>query len=327
MIPKPVFRPPFNMTRASHVVLGVADLARSRAFYVDTIGFVVTAEEPNRLYLRGLEEACHHSLVLEAASHATCRRVGMRVLTDEDLDGAKAYFEAAGLQARWTEVEHQGRTLHTADPAGVPLEICATMETRPRQILVASAFHGGCPQRLDHFQVLTPQVTESLHFYTAMGFRLSEYIAMDGVEEPTAVFLQRKGNPHDIVFARGEGPRLHHAAFVVPETYHLMFVCDQLAENGFGGNVEFGPNRHFAPGFARFVYLRDPDGHRIELFTTHYQTIDSEDEPVRWNVSQLGRGWGARPPESWFSQATAFSGVAMREGSDAPAFGQHLKPR
>ena len=160
-----------------------------------------------------------------------------------------------------------------------------------------------------------------------MGFRLSEYIAMDGVEEPTAVFLQRKGNPHDIVFARGEGPRLHHTAFVVPETYHLMFVCDQLAENGFGSSVEFGPNRHFAPGFARFVYLRDPDGHRIELFTTHYQTIDSEDEPVRWNVSQLGKGWGARPPESWFAQATAFSGVAMREGSDAPAFGQHLKPR
>jgi catechol 2,3-dioxygenase len=325
-IPKPVFKPPFNMTRASHVVLRVRDLARSYAFYVDTLGFVVTERQPERLYLRGLEEACHHSLVLEAASGPGCTRIGMRVLTHEDLDGAKAWFESKGLPAHWAEVEHQRRTLHATDPVGVPLEICANMDTRPRQILAATAFRGACPQRLDHFQIVTPQVREALDFYTGMGFRLSEYIAMDGSDEPTAVFLQRKGNPHDIVFARGSGPRLHHAAFVVPETYHLMFVCDQLAENGFGKSVEFGPCRHFAPGFARFVYLRDPDGHRIEFFTTHYQTIDSEDEPVRWDASQLGMGWGARPPESWLSEASSFTDVALRPEPVDATFGKLLKP-
>ncbi len=306
-IPKPVFRPSFNMTRASHVVLRVRDLAKSHAFYVDTLGFVVTERQPDRLYLRGLEEACHHSLVLEQATEPGCARVGMRVLTDDDLDGARIYFESNGQLAQWVEVEHQRRTLHTTDTAGVPLELCANMGTRPRQILAASAFRGACPQRLDHFQIMTPQIREALEFYMGMGFRLSEYIAVDDSDDLTAVFLQRKGNPHDIVFARGAGPRLHHTAFVVPETYHLMFACDALAENGFGSSVEFGPNRHFAPGFARFVYLRDPDGHRIELFTTHYQTIDSEDEPVRWNVSQLRGGWGGRPPESWLSEATSFT--------------------
>ena len=72
-------RAPFNFTRASHVVLQVKDLALSRAFYVDTLGFVVSDETANTIYLRGLEEACHHSLVLEKADQASCRFVGLKV--------------------------------------------------------------------------------------------------------------------------------------------------------------------------------------------------------------------------------------------------------
>ena len=67
-LPKTVFRPGFAITRASHVVFEVSDLARSRAFYVDTLGFVVSDEDSNTLYLRGPEEGCHHSLVLKSAT-------------------------------------------------------------------------------------------------------------------------------------------------------------------------------------------------------------------------------------------------------------------
>ena len=37
-LPRPVFRPPFNVTRASHVVLTVADLQASRRFYEEVVG-------------------------------------------------------------------------------------------------------------------------------------------------------------------------------------------------------------------------------------------------------------------------------------------------
>ena len=57
--------------------------------------------------------------------------------------------------------------------------------------------------------------------------------------------------------------------------------------------------------------MRDPDGHRIELFTSHYLTLDVEDEPARWNISELGGGWGPRPPQSWRNEATPFAGVAV----------------
>src|SRR5947207_12668203 len=101
-IPKPVYRPAFNITRASHVVMTVKDLAASRRFYTELVGLVVSAETPDTIYLRGLEEACHHSLVLKRANGAPqCVRIGMRVFTEEDLQGAEAFYRAAGLPTAW----------------------------------------------------------------------------------------------------------------------------------------------------------------------------------------------------------------------------------
>ena len=57
------------------------------------------------------------------------------------------------------------------------------------------------------------------------------------------------------------------------------------------------PRRPQSPAFAIFVFLRDPDGHRIELFTAHYQTIDIDDAPVRWDRGRRAPGetLGAAP--------------------------------
>ena len=30
--------------------------------------------------------------------------------------------------------------------------------------------------------------------------------------------------------------------------------------------------------------MRDPDGHRLELYTCDYQTMDSDHEPLRWSL-------------------------------------------
>jgi catechol 2,3-dioxygenase len=312
-IPKPNYNPPFNITRASHSVLNVTDLAKSRAFYVDLIGFIVSDEDQDTIYLRGVAEACHHSLILKRAATAKAQRVGMRCFTEEDLEKAKFYFEKAGLPAAWVEQPYQGRTLHVNDPSGAPLEFCATMTMKPRLIVSFKDHHGAVPQRLDHFQLLVPDVQRQLEFYMAMGFRLSEYIAIDGTDDPLFVFLQRKGNPHDIVFAPGAGPRLHHAAFAIPESYLFFYVCDLAATMGFAENIEYGPGRH-GPGYALFVYMRDPDGHRIELFNTHYQCMDIEDEPLRWDASYAGqRRWQLPARERWFTEASRFAGIEPKE--------------
>jgi len=313
-IPRAAFPAPFNTTRTSHVVLTVSDLGASRAFYVDALGFVVSDEEPGVLYLRGLEEACHHSLVLKQTDdEPACERIGLRVFTDDDLERAKDHFERAGLPAAWAEAPHQGRTLHVADAVGTPLEFCASMETRPRMIVQFDQFRGACPQRIDHFQVIAPDARLACEFYSELGFRLSEYIAVDGTDDLLFVFLQRKGNPHDIVFAGGPGPRLHHAAFTVPDAQHIIQACDVLGAHGFGANLEHGPGRH-GPGHALFAYFRDPDGHRIEVFTTHYQMMDVENEPLRWELSYMrNRPWGFPPRQKWYQEASHFRDVELRE--------------
>jgi catechol 2,3-dioxygenase len=312
-IPPPVYIPPFNITRASHAVLTVKDLAKSRAFYVDLIGFIVSHEDKDAIYLRGVAEACHHSVVLKRGDTPQCERVGMRVFTEEDLEKAKAWFTKAGLPAAWVERPFQGRTLHVADPLGTPLEFCATMDVKPRLIVDFEHHHGAVPQRLDHFQLLVPDVQRECEFYMSLGFRLSEYISPDGSEELLFVFLQRKGNPHDIVFAPGAGPRFHHVAFAIPESYQFFYVCDLAANMGFAENIEYGPGRH-GPGHALFVYMRDPDGHRIELFNTHYQVMDIENEPVRWDVSYaMKRRWQLPARRQWFVEASEFSGLAPRD--------------
>jgi catechol 2,3-dioxygenase len=311
-IPPPVFHPAFNITRASHVVMSVKDLAVSKHFYTELVGLIVSAEDANTVYLRGLEEACHHSLVLKRATGTPqCERIGMRVFTEHDLEKAEIYYRAAGLPTKWVEAPFQGRTLQVSDPAGVPLEFCATMTVMPRKVTAFREFKGGCAHRLDHYQILVSDVQAENDFYMAQGFRLSEYIVADHSEDLAGVFLQRKGNPHDIVFFSGAGPRLHHFAFTSVDAGTLMRACDIAGNLGLGHVVERGPGRH-GPGHAQYVYFRDPDGHRVELFTTHYQIMDIECEPIRWDAnSQLRKEiWGLPAQRSWVEDATDFAGVA-----------------
>ncbi|MDB5641042.1 MAG: 3,4-dihydroxyphenylacetate 2,3-dioxygenase [Hyphomicrobiales bacterium] len=312
-------RPDFHITRASHVVLQVADLDASREFYTQVLGLVVTAQEDDVLYLRGIEEACHHSLVLRKAPAPSCARIGLRMFSEDDLEASLAFFSAHGCEAKWVDVAHQGKTLHVTDPVGVPLEFCARMPVEPRMITRFAEHRGGRAQRIDHYQIVTPHVPKALEAYTAMGFGLSEYIAT-ARDELRGVFLQRKGNPHDIVFFHGPGPRLHHFAYFTPEGQDLLRACDVAGALGFGRGVERGPGRH-GPGHAMFVYFRDPDGHRVELFNTHYQVMDIENEPVRWDPADTNVSfpWGLPAQRRWFEETTAFEGVETTMSDPPPA--------
>jgi catechol 2,3-dioxygenase len=320
VLPPPVYDPPFRITRASHVVLEVNDLDVSQRFYADVLGLILTSCDESTAFFRGIEEACHHSLVLRHTDRQpACARIGMRVLTEEDLDRAEAFFSQRHCPTAWVEAPHQGRTLHTTDPVGVPLELCAQMTAVPRMITEFQLHKGGCAQRIDHFQILTPHVRRACDFYMSAGFRLSEYIAAESDEVLLGVFLQRKGNPHDIVFFDGAGPRLHHFAYFTPQTHHLLLACDMAGALGFGREVERGPGRH-GPGHAMYVYFRDPDGHRVELFNTHYQVMDMENQAVRWDATdhKLSFPWGLPAQRKWFEEATSFVGVESCQPTRQP---------
>ena len=84
-LPAPNLYPPFNIVRLSHVEYGVTDLARSRAFYVDTLGLQVTDESAEVIYLRAMEERGHHCIVLRKSDKAEARDLGFKVFDETDL--------------------------------------------------------------------------------------------------------------------------------------------------------------------------------------------------------------------------------------------------
>jgi catechol 2,3-dioxygenase len=315
VIPASVVNPPFNVTRASHAVLTARDLGATRTFYCDVLGFLLSDEDRDTLYLRGIEERSHHSLVFRRSdAPPVCERVGLRAFTEEDLERAADYFQRLGHVVSWAQVPHQGRTLHVDDSVGTPLELCAVMDDLPTSLQKFELYKGASPMRLDHFQIVTHDVQRAMEFYLALGFRLTEYTATDGKDEIWGAWLQRKGNPHDVVFSNGKGPRLHHFAFAVPETRDIIHVCDVAGSLGFGRHFERGPGRH-GIGNALFVYFRDPDGHRIELFNAHYQAIDVNHTPLRWDLSDTRRSqlWGLPAHAKWFFEASEFPGKPLHE--------------
>ena len=110
----PNLNPPFNIVRASHVEFGARDLARSRAFYVDCLGYLVSEETSDALYLRAIEERNHHSIVLHKSREPHVRALGFKVASEDDIDRAEAWFRARNLPTSFPDVPFQGRTLRTA---------------------------------------------------------------------------------------------------------------------------------------------------------------------------------------------------------------------
>ena len=103
-------------------------------------------------------------------------------------------------------------------------------------------------------------------------------------ERITGGWLARKPTVHDIALTVGRGPRLHHVGLYVAEPGGVLRACDQLAAAYRSDAIERGPGRHGVSN-AFFVYLRDPDGHRIELYACDYYTGDPDHRPLRWSVN------------------------------------------
>ncbi len=310
---------PFNILRAAHAELFVTDLPRSEDFYVGTLGFVVSYREPKCLYLRGYEERLHHCLVLREGPVPALGHIAFRVASEEDLDRLAHHFKDLGLPIIWADgVEAaQGRSLRLQDPLGFPVEFFFQMDHVERLLQRFDLYRGAEVMRLDHFNLQVPNVPHAFEYYRSLGFRCSEYVSTDPPEEKmVAVWMFRKPSPHDIALTGGRGPRLHHIGFWVADPYNVFRACDILAAAGRVSALERGPARHGITN-AFFLYLRDPDGHRIELYTSDYSAGDPDFEPIRWSVSNEQRAtfWGQPVPRSWHEEASL---VASYSGGTVP---------
>ena len=315
-VPAPNLYPPFNIVRLSHVEYRVTDLARAHAFYVDTLGLQVTHEDADALYLRAMEERGHHSVILTRADAASVGVLGFKLYDEPDLDKAEAFFQSRNLLTQWVDRAFQGKTFATRDPWGVPLEFYVRMERLPPIHQEYKLYQGVKPLRIDHFNLFSADVDGAVGFYNDIGFRLTEYTCDEATGKCWAAWMHRKGGVHDVAFTNGTGPRLHHTAFWVPTPLNIIDLLDLMATTGWLGSIERGPGRHGISN-AFFLYVRDPDGHRIEIYCSDYQTVDPDLEPIKWDLKDPQRQtlWGAPAPQSWFEEGSVFDGTTPVESA------------
>mgnify|MGYP001453091472 CR=1 FL=1 len=313
-IPSPNLYPPFNVVRLSHTCLNVRDLKKSRAFYVDTLGLQVTHEDGEMITLRALEERGHHSLVLRRADESSVEYLAFKLYSDADLDKAEAYFRGKGLPVEYIERPYQSKTLRTRDNLGVPIEFYVRMDKLPPIHQKYELYRGVKPLRIDHFNIFSTNVDESAAFYNDIGFRVTEYTEDEETKRLWAAWMHRKGGVHDMAFTNGVGPRLHHVAFWVPTPLNIIDLLDLMSTTGYLANIERGPGRHGISN-AFFLYVRDPDNHRIEIYCSDYLTVDPDLDPIRWDLKDPQRQtlWGAPAPRSWFEEGSVFAGTPVTE--------------
>jgi catechol 2,3-dioxygenase-like lactoylglutathione lyase family enzyme len=257
-----------DIIRAAYAELHVSSLPDARRFWVDLLGFAVTEEASNALYLRGYDELTHHNLVL---------RTGY----------------TAGV----------GETVRVEDPLGFTVEFFAAASHPARLQQRYDLRRGAEIARLDHFNISVPDVPRAYSYYSSLGFGLSETI--EDSSTLYAAWMYRKQTVHDVAFTGGAGPRLHHLGFFAHEAHSVLRMCDILGSLSLESCIERGPGRHGVSN-AFYVYLRDPDGHRLEIYTSDYYTGDPDHPVLRWSVRDPRRRdfWGNPVVPSWYSEAS-----------------------
>jgi catechol 2,3-dioxygenase len=298
---------PPDVIRCAYAELIVTDLAASRAFYVDVLGLVVTYEDDDAIYLRAFEEYLHHSLIIRRGPIAALAVLAYRVRSEAELDVTVEYYTALGVRVERRAsgaTRGIGAAVRIEDPLGFPIEFFYEADHVERMTQRYDLQGAATIARLDHFNVVTPDVSAAVAYYEGLGFKVSEDIE-DDEQTVYAAWMYRKATVHDVALTGGDGPRMHHIAFATHERSQILHLCDHLGALRQSDKIERGPGRHGVSN-AFYLYLLDPDGHRIEIYTHDYYTGDPDNPIVTWDVhdNQRRDWWGTPVVPSWYANAS-----------------------
>ncbi|MBP3222730.1 MAG: 3,4-dihydroxyphenylacetate 2,3-dioxygenase [Actinomycetaceae bacterium] len=311
-----------NILRAAYMELIVTDLQRSRHFYVDVLGLIVTEENENEIYLRTYEEYIHHNLVLKKGDAPAVSAYAFRVASQDDVYLAEAYFKELGCEVRRGDFSKGVRNaVRVVDPFGFPYEFFYETDHVERKIRDYDEMNGSSLMRLDHFNQIVGDVEGAAIYMQNLGFKVTENI-MDDEGTTYAAWVTRKSTVHDTALTGGDGPLMHHVAFSAGEKNNIIHLCDRLGALRMSDCIERGPGRHGVSN-AFYLYLRDPDGHRIEIYTSDYYTGDPDNPTLTWDVhDDQRRSWWGGTSQVVLSWYTENSPVLDLDGNVQP-----IRPR
>ena len=184
-----------------------------------------------------------------------------------------------------------------------PPELQSTLHDRPQKY----TGRGAAVRCLHHVTLNASQIRACREFYQQhLGFRYHDGAILDGTDQELTAFLAVTAHHHDLGLIRdpaGARGRLNHIAFYLDTREEVMRAADVLRDYD-KTIIEFGPGRH-AGDEAFFLYLREPGGNRIELYTGEALILAPDWEPVRWLASENPMlYWGGAVPRSMYEYAT-----------------------
>ncbi len=321
-----------DVAHLGHLELLTPKPAESLRFFTDVLGMEETAREGQSVYLRAFGDYERHTLKLTEAAGAGIAHIAWRAAGPRALERRVAAIEASGRGEGWLpgDLGH-GPAYRFTDPDGhlmelyweaekyrAPEALRPALKNQPQRFVA----RGAGVRRLDHVNVLCSEVTPNRRFMEEfLGFRLREHVILDdGVE--AGAWISVTPLVHDIAYTldatRARG-RLHHLAYWLDTREDVLRAADICLEGGIF--IETGPSKHaLTQGF--FLYVYEPGGNRVELFSGGYLIFAPDWEPIRWTQAERARGqaWGLQLPKSFHTYGTPVVEVPRDELRPIPVF-------
>ncbi|MEM0373988.1 MAG: 3,4-dihydroxyphenylacetate 2,3-dioxygenase [Sulfolobaceae archaeon] len=307
-----------DVLRLSHVCIRVTDLERARFFYVELLGLVETEKDGEKLYLRGIEEGQHHSLVLKRADRTGLCYIGFRVKREEELDNVINTAQELGLKFKKFREKAVSEAILVESPSGIPMLFYYDMEYVGDLRMKFYVHRGVSPIRLAHVNYVVEDLEKESNFLkNVLGYYETErFLDKDG--NPMVLWFTRRGDSHEVAVSqhKNKSPGYHHQSYYVHDVKDIIKAADILASAELWDSIERGPGRHgVTQGY--YIYLRDLDKNRIEFFTSDYVILDLDKwKPIVWSYEQAryrSDFWGRPIPESWLNEWVSVEDIETGE--------------
>ena len=304
-----------DVSHLAHVELRTPRLNETLAFLTSVFGLRESARAGPSVYLRAWGDFYHHTLKITDAAQPGLGHVAWRATSPQALDRRVRALEGRGCGRGWVDGDQgHGPAYQFADPAGHLMEIFYEVEWHEAPVAMRTRLKnqphrrpssGIGTRRIDHVNLLAADVGANRQFLEdSLGFRLREQIVHSGRE--MGAWLSVTPLVHDIAYMRdgsGADGRFHHVAFWMDDFSDLIRAADILREAG--TRIEAGPAKHAITN-GLFLYLYEPGGNRLELFSGGYLIFAPDWRPVTWTEEDrdLRVWWGGELPESFFTYGT-----------------------
>src|SRR5690625_4716276 len=309
-----------TVAHLGHVEISVTNFEKSLWFFTEVLGLALTESDGDRAYLRAWQDYDHHTLVLKASDTSEVNRMSWRVSSNESLRLFEKQLKAMNIDFFWVDggtKKALGDAIHFKSPTGLPIELYWEKEkfvTNDPAVMSKLASHpskytgkGAAPRSFDHLNIMVNDVQKEQQWWTDFLGIHHRYYVQNKDDIRLGSWLSRTNIAHELAFMRNSkqnGSIFHHLAYYLDSPDELLRAANIMAENDI--KIEWGPGKHGTSG-AQFIYVFEPSGHRVEIWTSGLLIFSPDWKPIEWGpeIGELGlEMWGSTPPESYFTYGT-----------------------